>query len=232
MGIIYFKYIQQKLSELIIDKKILKKINEYINFFIKNNAVITINSEIIILSCNHNQKNYNLKIIKTLNKLEYTYIEDNYKEMCKIYKTKTKYITKQEIIYQNQKKLKISIFNQEQEEIFKYTCNTNQLEHQQNIVTDTYIKTPNNIVFLIEKNQNKTTYYIGYYEEYEQYIPQHIIYSEIEYEEYNSFLKNNNMDIEILQKYFGKYQKLISNHWFTILYFFVIIIIMEDMVWN
>ena len=183
------------LNKKIIDVKMKNKMNEHINEILKENPKIKIMHNIIIKS-----KNKEITIKKQKNHITYLYKEKNYEEKYQIYKIKKEYISE----FKNINIKIISVFDKNMKEIIKH------IEEEKE--ESTYIKTHNDNIILIEKNKNKTKYYIGINEnKYENYIQQNIIFTEIEKDDFLKIINKKIEEKEILEKYFLTEKNYIYN---------------------
>lgn len=183
------------LNKKIIDVKMKNKMNEHINEILKENPKIKIMHNIIIKS-----KNKEITIKKQKNHITYLYKEKNYEENYQIYKIKKEYISE----FKNKNIKIISVFDKNMKEIIKH------IEEEKE--ESTYIKTHNDNIILIEKNKNKTKYYIGINEnKYENYIQQNIIFTEIEKDDFLKIINKKIEEKEILEKYFLTEKNYIYN---------------------
>lgn len=186
------------LNKQIIDVRMKNRMNEHIKEIIQEKPTIKTIKKIIIKS-----KNKEIIIKKQKKHITYTYKEENYKEKYQIYKIQKEYISE----FKNNETKIISIFNKEKKELIKHIEEKNQ--------EITYIRTHDNNIILIERNKEKTKYYIGINENrYENYIHQNIIFMEIETEEFLNLINQKIEEKELLEKYFLTQKNYIYNKCF------------------
>lgn len=173
-----------KILKRIIDVRMKNKLNEKINDILNKNGTIRIMKNITIK--NNDQK---LIIKNKKNHIIYIYKDQEITEKYEILKLKKDYISE----YMTENKKQISIFKEKQE-IIKHI--------EQNNIENTYIRTKNNNIILIERTKDYNKYYIGLNEKkYEDYIPENSIFSEIDYEDYTNIISNKTDETELLKKY-------------------------------
>ena len=173
-----------KINNQIIDVRMKNRLNEHIEKILENDGKIRIYSFIIV-----KDENQRLIIRTQKDNISYTYKEKNYNEKYQIFKIKEDYISE----YKNNEIKQISVFKKEQE-IIKHIEEKNQ--------ETTYIRTKKNNILLIEKNKEKTNYYIGINEnKYDNYIPQNSIFTEIQEDDYINLISKKIQEETVLQKY-------------------------------
>ena len=179
------------INKKIIDVRMKNRLNEHINNILKNNGKIKRNKKITIK--NNNQ----ILILEKNNKhIKYRYKDKKYKEQYQIFKINNEYISE----YINNEIKQISVF-QEEKEIIKHIEEKNK--------ETTYIRTLENNIIMIEKNQNEIKYYIGINEnKYENYIYENTIFTEIEKEEFSKIIKGKISEQIILEKHLSIGKKL------------------------
>lgn len=181
----------EHLNNKIIDVRMKNKLNEYINNILNNNGKISIIPNIIIK--NNKEK---LIIKKQKNHITYIYEKQNYQEKYQIYKIKQDYIS--ELTINDIKQ--ISVFKKDKE-IIKHI--------EEPLKETTYIRTKTNNIILIEKTKECNKYYIGINEnKYENYIPEHTIFTEIEESDYIKLTSEEITERNILEKYNIQEKKL------------------------
>lgn len=179
----------KKINSQIIDVRMKNKMNEHINKILNNKGKIKKN-----IIENETQK---ITIKKHKKHIIYIYKEQEYEEKYEIFKMENDYISE----YNTKNKKQISIFKKEKEVI----------KHIEKPQTETtYVRTYKENIILIEKTEKETKYYIGINEnKYENYIPNNIIYTEIEYEDFIAIISKQIKEEEILKKYCISYIKKI-----------------------
>lgn len=179
------------MNKKIVDVRMKNRLNEYIKEILEKNATIKIYPHITL-----KKNNQELILKKQKNHITYIYKNGNYKEKYQIFKIGKEYIS--ELKTDNVKK--ISVF-QEELEIIKH------IEEPEEETT--YIRTNNNNILLIEKTENNKKYYIGLNENrYENYIPEHTIFTEIEESDYINLISEKVKEEVILKKYNIEEKKL------------------------
>ena len=179
------------INNRIIDVRMKNRLNEYIKKILEKNGKIKIYPNIII-------KNTSDQLIIKTNKnyIKYILKTDKYQEKYEIFKMGKDYISE----YKNDNIKQISVF-QKEKEMIKY------IEEKNNETT--FIRTNNSNVILIENDKNNTNYYIGINEnKYENYIPESIIYTEIQKDDYINLIKNKIEEEKVQEKYCISEKKL------------------------
>lgn len=173
------------INKKIIDVRMKNRLSEHIQNIKQEKYILNIKNQII-----YKTNNKKLIISKKYNHIKYIYLEKNYKEKYQIFKQKKQYISE----FTNKNIKQISIFNENLQEII-----TNiKIQNANN----TYIRTQENNIILIEKLENKDNYYIAINEnKYENYIPQNSIFTEIEKEEFINIITKKINEKQILEKY-------------------------------
>jgi len=186
-----YNEIINNINKKIIDVRMKNRLNEYIHNILENNGTIKLLHNIII-------KNNNQRIIikKQKDHITYIYKDKNYKEKYQILKIEKDYISELEINDIKQ----ISVFHKDKE-IIKHIEEPKQ--------ETTYIRTKNNNIILIDKTKDYNKYYVGINEnKYENYIPEHTIFTEIEKKDYTDLISERIHEENILKKYNIEEKKL------------------------